>query len=278
ESSSRGFSGGLNSVLSATKVNEFNLGYTKNSILFLDPTHPKFEIISNIQSDPYLFWGGTGRIPLDWQALGKFSFIRSNHTFKTGANIRWYSIDQFRRATNFYPRLTFSTTNAPVFLKTDSASPTLSTAGINSNDLTRLNSLFNDLMGVVGTVQKVFYSNGKQFPSADQELQFLQRAREYNFYFQDDWRVSSRLTLNLGVRYEYNSVPYDLSGMQVVNDKPLNSASADVALLPAGPGTDRKWYNNDLNNFAPALGFAWTPRADNKTAIRGGYRMAYNRL
>ena len=41
-------------------------------------------------------------------------------------NMRWYSIDQFRRATNFYPRLTFSTTNAPVFLKTDVASPTLS--------------------------------------------------------------------------------------------------------------------------------------------------------
>ena len=45
-------------------------------------------------------------------------------------------------------------------------------------------------MGVVGTVQKVFYSDGKTFPSADQELKFLQRSREYNFYFQDDWRVS----------------------------------------------------------------------------------------
>src|SRR5207253_1996688 len=100
---------------------------------------------------------------------------------------------------------------------------------------TRLNSLFNDLMGVVGTVQKVFYSNGKNFPSADQELRFLQRSREYNFYFQDDWRVSSRLTVNLGVRYEYNSVPFDLSGMQVVPDKPLNSPSGDVSLPPAGP-------------------------------------------
>jgi hypothetical protein len=275
ESSSRGFSGGLNSVLGANKVNEFNLGYTRNSLAFLDPTHPKFEIISNIQSDPYLFWGGTGRTPLNWQAVDNFSFIRGNHTFKTGVNIRWYSIDQFRRATNFDPRLTFSSTDAPVTLTT---SATNATTGINTNDLTTLNNLFNDVMGVVGSVRKTYYSNGKEFPSADQELQFLQRAREYNFYFQDDWRVSSRLTLNLGVRYEYNGVPYDLSGMQVVNDKPLDSRSGDVALLPAGPGTDRKWYNNDKNNFAPALGFAWTPFGDNKTAIRGGYRMAYNRL
>ena len=278
EGSSRGFSAGVNSVLGSSKVNEFNLGYTRNSLLFLDPTHPKFEIVSNIESDPYLFWGGTGRVPLNWQALDNFSFVHANHTFKTGANIRWYSIDQFRRATNFYPRLTFSPTDAPVFLRTDPGSSTLSTAGINSNDLSRLNSLFNDLMGVVGTVRKVFYSNGKDFPSPDQELKFLQRAREYNFYFQDDWRISRKLTVNLGVRYEYNSVPFDLSGMQVVPDKPLNSPAGDVALLPAGPGTGRTWYNNDLNNFAPAVGFAWSPFPDNKTSIRGGYRMAYNRL
>jgi outer membrane receptor protein involved in Fe transport len=186
-----------------------------------------------------------------------------------------YQIDQFRRATNFYPRLTFSTTNAPTVLTTTA---TNNTTGINSADSTRLNSLFNDLMGVVGTVQKVFYSNGKDFPSADQELKFLQRSREYNFFFQDDWRVTKNLTLNLGVRYEYNSVPFDLSGMQVVADKPLNSRAGDVSLLPAGPGTDRMWYKNDLNNFAPAVGFAWTPRGDHKTSIRGGYRTAYNRL
>ncbi len=273
ESKNRGFSGGFTSVFGGSKVNEFNIGYTRNSILFLDPTHPKFEIISNIQSDPFVFWGGTGRTPKNWQALDNYSFIKGNHTFKTGVNLRFYAIDQFRRATNFYPRLTFSTTNAPVFLD-----PAISTAGINTVDLTRMNSLFNDLMGVVGTVQKTFYSNGKTFPSADQELRFLQRAHEYNFYFQDDWRVTRSLTLNLGVRYEYNGVPYDLSGMQVVNDKPLNSPGGDVALLPAGPGTDRKWYNPDKNNFAPSVGFAWAPKGGSQTAVRGGYRIAYNRL
>src|SRR5262249_49511221 len=240
-------------------------GYTRNSILFLDPTHPGFEIVSNIQSDPYLYWGGTGRIPLNWQALDNFSFIKSNHTFKGGANLRWYAIDQFRRATNFYPRLTFGTANAPVFLKTDVSSPTLNLTGINSNDMTRLNSLFNDLMGVVGTVQKVYYSNGTSFPSADNELKFLQRLREYNFYFQDDWRVGAKLTVNLGPRSEFNGVPFDPSGLQVGNDKPLNSPSGDVALLPAGPGTGRLWYKNDYTNFAPVVGFAWSPFGDSKT-------------
>ena len=151
ESSSRGFAVGANSVLGSSKVNEFNFGYTRNSILFLDPTHPKFEIYQNIQDNTFVYWGGTGRVPLNYQALDNFSFIRGNHTFKGGFNFRWYAIDQFRRASNFYPRLTFSTANAPVFLRTNPA-------GINTNDQTTLNSLFNDLMGVVGTVRKVFYS------------------------------------------------------------------------------------------------------------------------
>jgi hypothetical protein len=270
-SDSRAISAGLNSVITPTMVNEFSMGYTKRSLLFLDPTHPGLEVIANIESDPYIFWGGTGRTPIAWQGLDNFSFIKRNHTFKAGANLRFYTIDQFRRATNFYPRLTFSTTNAPVTLSSPAT-------GINSVDQTRLNSLFNDLMGVVGTVQKVFYSDGSKFPSADTELKFHQRSNEYNFYFQDDWRITPRLTVNLGLRYEFNGVPYDESGMQVVNDKPINSPSGDVALLPAGPGTSRNWYNNSYKNFAPVVSFAWTPFADGKTSVRGGYRIAYNRL
>jgi len=276
ESHSQGAALGLNSVLGANRVNEFNVGFTRNTIFFLDPTHPKFEVISNIQSDPFLYWGGTGRIPENSQVLDNFSFTHLNHTFKTGVNIRWYRINQFRRATNFYPRFTFGTADAPVFLRTGSGE--LDLTGINTNDRANVNSLFNDLMGVVGTVRKVFYSNGREFPSADQELRFAQRTREYNFYFQDDWRVSPRLTLNLGLRYEYNTVPFDKSGMQVVADKPLGSRTGDVTLLPAGPGTGQTWYNNDLNNFAPAVGFAWSPFGGQKTSVRGGYRVSYNRL
>jgi len=67
-------------------------------------------------------------------------------------------------------------------------------------------------------------------------------------------------------RYEYNSVPFDLSGMQVVNDKPLDSRAGDVSLLPRS-GTGRLWYHNDLNNFAPAVASLDTDRS-NKTAIR----------
>ncbi|MEK7407680.1 MAG: TonB-dependent receptor [Acidobacteriota bacterium] len=276
ESHSQGAAVGVTSLVGANRVNEFSLGFTRNTLFFLDPTHPKLEVIANLMSDPYMFWGGTGRVPENSQLLDNFSFVQGPHTFKTGVNLRYYRINQFRRATNFYPRYTFGTADAPVFLRTGSGE--LDLTGINTNDRTTLNSLFNDVLGVVGTVRKVFYSNGREFPSASQELRFAQRAREYNFYFQDDWRVTPRLTLNLGLRYEFNSVPFDKSGMQVVADKPLGSRGGDVTLLPAGPGTGRTWYNNDRNNFAPAIGFAWSPFGGQKTSVRGGFRTAYNRL
>ncbi|MBL8173725.1 MAG: TonB-dependent receptor [Bryobacterales bacterium] len=275
ESDSKGAAVGLTTTLGANKVNEFSLGFTRNSLNFLDPTHPGVESIANLQSDPYLFWGGTGRTPENGQVLDNFSVVRGAHTFKMGANVRYYRVNQFRRATNFFPRFTYGTADAPVFLATNAGNDI---PGINTNDRTTLNSLFNDVMGVVGTVRKVFYSDGKTFPGASNELRFLQRNGEYNFYFQDDWRVSPKLTVNAGLRYEFNSVPVDKSGMQVVADRPLNARTGDVALLPAGPGTGRSWYNNDLNNFAPVVGFAWTPLGNQKTAVRGSYRVSYNRL
>lgn len=82
------------------------------------------------------------------------------------------------------------------------------------------------------------------------------RATELNTYFQDDWQIHSRLTLNLGVRYEYNSVPREVNGL--------------IA--------DRYRFNNDPNNLAPRFGFAWKADRQGKSVVRGGYGLYYNVL
>lgn len=80
------------------------------------------------------------------------------------------------------------------------------------------------------------------------------RATEYNFYAQDDWRVHPRLTLNLGVRYEYNSVPREVNNLI----------------------DERYRFTPDRNNFAPRFGFAWQMDRAAKTVMRGGYGFYYN--
>jgi len=89
------------------------------------------------------------------------------------------------------------------------------------------------------------------------------------FYIQDNFRVTPDLTLNLGLRYEISDVPLGLFG--------ATDAESLAVGVPAPPA-------KDTNNFAPRIGFNWSPRSDNellgdgKTVIRGGFGMGYDVL
>ncbi len=87
--------------------------------------------------------------------------------------------------------------------------------------------------------------------------------REFSSFVQDDWRVSPRLTFNVGLRY-------DLQKMK----KPTIS-NPDATLLAAGINTGQ--LKTDKNNFAPRLGFAWNPLSSNKLVVRGGYGIYFGR-
>ena len=104
------------------------------------------------------------------------------------------------------------------------------------------------------------------------------RSNSVSLYFQDDWRVSSKLTLNLGARYEYQS-PYSESNNNLVNlDAPPDfSAAVPVLAGQVGPYTGAyplTIINPDRNNISPRFGFAW--RAQAKTVVRGGYGINYS--
>ncbi len=95
------------------------------------------------------------------------------------------------------------------------------------------------------------------------------RSTATNYYIQDDWKLTPTLTLNLGARYEYNTPPTDPTDrMTVVN-------LATGALSPVGAnGVTRSGTRPDRNNFAPRVGFAWSPTPN--TVIRGGYGVFYD--
>ena len=93
---------------------------------------------------------------------------------------------------------------------------------------------------------------------------FKQRASFWNGYLQDDWKITARLTLNLGVRYEYNSPAVD------ADDRFMQFDLAARRLTPAGAAPlGRAGYAADRNNFAPRAGLSWNP---GKTlAVRAAY-------
>jgi hypothetical protein len=118
--------------------------------------------------------------------------------------------------------------------------------------------------------------------------------REFNFtyfapYIQDDWRISSRLTLNLGLRYDYRNVPYETNdriGWRDLSNPQGGLCMADQTLGPAGILGDESYVrycgrrtpeNPDGSKvFAPRIGFAYRPTDSGRTVIRGGYGLFWD--
>jgi Carboxypeptidase regulatory-like domain len=96
------------------------------------------------------------------------------------------------------------------------------------------------------------------------------RSWENGFFVQDDFRVTPRLTLNLGLRYDILTWPVEVQDRQANFD--LNTG----ALVVAGSnGSLRTSIPNDYHNFGPRVGFAYQLTGDGKTVIRGGYGLFY---
>ncbi len=98
--------------------------------------------------------------------------------------------------------------------------------------------------------------------------------KTFGFYIQDDYRVVPRLTLNLGFRYEFGTIPTELNGN---NWQIRNLATADGTTPTQGAVPSRLWGNNpSLKAFSPRIGFAWDPLGNGKMAIRGGAGIYYD--
>ncbi len=126
---------------------------------------------------------------------------------------------------------------------------------------------------------------------------FYHRQKDFAAYFQDDWKVNQRLTLNLGIRYEYYTrykdkndqiASYDPATKAMVTSGPIEqayqvNAAAIAAFRTAGVifksasevGFPSGLLAPDRNDIAPRIGFAYSLDRSGKTVLRGGYGISY---
>lgn len=103
------------------------------------------------------------------------------------------------------------------------------------------------------------------------------RTDYYGVYFQDDWKINSKLTLNLGVRWEVDTPRYEQNNRQSGFDGSiLNpvSGTPGVVTFAGTNGVGSGSHRMDKNNIGPRFGFAWQARP--RFVIRGGYGISYN--
>jgi hypothetical protein len=120
-----------------------------------------------------------------------------------------------------------------------------------------------------------YYAEGLVNPKTGQFTDTPRNFRwtQWGLFVQDDFKASRNLTLNLGLRYDLFGGPSEKDGL--LSNIKLGSGSGINQIRTATIGRVSSMFQEDHNNFAPRFGFAWDPRGNGRTAIRGSFSIAY---
>jgi len=102
------------------------------------------------------------------------------------------------------------------------------------------------------------------------------RSHDYAGFFQDDWRVATKLTLNLGLRYSFSAAPTERNNY-IGNFYPNVNPATTPAMGQAG-GSFPALFNPDYRDFSPRFGLAWDVQGNGKTVVRVGTSILYGLL
>jgi hypothetical protein len=281
-------------------TNEIRGGYQRSEPFFNSTTDPRdlpFLFGATIVTNPEASFQSQGRNTDYYNIQDNATWTHGNHAFRFGAVGQFYRIE----AVNFAgvtPTYAFgSTANTATPGLTSGTTPTtaLFPGGVNTTDLARANSLRYFLGGVIGSgTQTANASNSTSGFIAGAPAVRLLNFDNYGFYVSDQWRVSDKLTVNVGLRYElYTPLnnPDQLYLEPVIESgqtplQALLNPNGRFQVIGGNAGSPGDFFKMDKDNFGPNVSVAYTPNFRNsflggifpgegKTVIRGGYRINY---
>ncbi len=275
-------------------VNEFTMGFNRFAFAFtFGESNPAFgDLTKNppygddcvygsttLMTPPGCVSPKTQRAVTVPQFIDNISWTHGAHTFHAGVNFRLYYHNDARGffgSTITAPGILFSRSsrlanfcNGPC---TGSNVISASNLGINSTDLNNLNQAIDELAGVPSSLRKSFVADfaNNSYVSTPYATVYT-RAHQYDSYIQDEWKIRQNLTVNAGLRWEYNPAPFDAKE-SLVPEKRIDGSQGPVNFVKA----DRWFNNNNIGSIGPRLGIAWSP--NNKTSIRAGYSWLFDTI
>ena len=215
-----------------------------------------------------------------WSWGDSLTWVKGTHTMKFGGEFRrifenGYNSFGARDTVTFnsFSNFGFPWVNLDPNNPCNPGDPDFTTNGCGSPDLQGMGELLTGFMDTE-TQNQFFFGKALTQASTDNRLF---RYHEYDFFAQDSWKVRSNLTLNFGLRYQFNGVPYEVNNT-FSNLYVDPSGFAPFTFQEVGPGTGKLLYNNDFLDFEPRLGFSWDPFRNGKTSVRGGFGLFHDRI
>jgi len=260
-------------------TNEAIFGISRFRFTFFNPeVRPDIPFILNNQQDAFSNVLGNGRAARTFQIVDNMTFDFSPHVFKAGINFRLARVldDRSGAGGNIEGTVGFGTANSN--FTTAPWNFNLPTSGLASADRTTVQNLINNLIGRIGSFTQGFLvnpDNPSTWAPAGTRWNFRAYYPEYDFYFQDTWRMFPNFVVDLGLRYELKISPTSEGIPILAPDRPFTVGAAPSNAIT---WVEQKMFANDTNNWSPSLGFAWDPFSNGKTSIRANYRLAYDRF